>query len=111
MIRKMIRCKRVADEHEDVYHPRVQRSITSLIIKHEALSWDLRARDYYFKWAGLVARMRKTEPTRPTAMALDFRHIQAIRRYAEAHGGNQGARPLLTRVEMGVRHLRLRREP
>ena len=90
MIRKMIRCKRVADEHEDVYHPWVQKSITNLMIKHEALSWDLRARGHYFKWAGQVARMSKTEPSRPTVMALNFRNIHAIRRYAEANGGNQG---------------------
>ena len=31
MIRKMIRCKRVAEEHDDVYYPRVQRSITNLM--------------------------------------------------------------------------------
>jgi hypothetical protein len=90
MIRKMIRCRRVADEHDDVFYPRVQRSITNLMTKHETLSWDLRARDYYFKWAGQVARMNKTDPTRPTVMALNFRNIQSIRRYADAHGGNQG---------------------
>ena len=90
MIRKMIKCRRVADEHEDVYHPQVQPSITNLMLKHQALSWDLRARDFYFKWAGQVARMIKTEPHRPMAMALKFRNIYAIRLYAEAHRGNQG---------------------
>ena len=90
MIRKLIKCRMVADEHEDVYHPRVQRSITNLMAKHEYLSWDLRTRDYYFKWAGQVARMNKAEPHRPTAMALKFRNINAIRRYADVNGGNQG---------------------
>ena len=90
MIRKMIRCRRTVDEHEDVYHPRVQRSITNLMIKHATLSWDLRARDFYFKWAGQVIRLGKTDPNRLTPMVLNFRNIQSIRRYADAHGGNQG---------------------
>ena len=90
MIRQMIKCRRVVDEHEDVYHPRVQRSITNLMLKHQTLSSDLRARNFYFKWAGQVARMTKTEPHRPTAMTLKFCKIYAIRLYADAHRGNQG---------------------
>lgn len=34
--------------------------------------------------------MNKAEPHRPTAMALNFRNIHAIRLYADAHRGNQG---------------------
>ena len=77
----------VADETEDVYHPRVQRNITNLMTKHQTLSWDLRARDFYFKWAGQVAKMIRAEPNRPTTMALRFHNIRSIRQYADTHGG------------------------
>ena len=89
MFRKMIKCTRSADELGDDFFPRLQRRITSLMSKHCVLSWDIRARESYFKFAGQISRMARTDPHRLSPLALNFQIIKPIREYACRNGGNQ----------------------
>ena len=90
MVLKMMRPKMKKDELEADFFPIMQRNSTKCMEKHGTMAWDIRAREYYFKWAGQVARMTKLDPCRLTPRVLHFKNIQSIRDYACKHRGRQG---------------------
>ena len=90
MVMKMCRPRRKKDEGDDVFFPRINDYISSVIVRNNWLTWDLRAKDYYFKWAGQVARMATTDSDRLTPNALHLWNIESIFSHAAKFGGNQG---------------------
>ena len=90
MLMKMMRPRRRDDEVDEVFFPRLHSQITSVMTKSEFCSWDLKARDYYFKWAGSVARMGKEDSRRLTSRVLHFLNIDSIRAFAKRNHGDQG---------------------
>ena len=109
ILRRMIRCPRIEGEVDDDFFPRQQQKITGPMDKHSVRSWDTRARDYYFRWAGQVARLGRAEPHRLTPMLLALRSITSIIDYAARNGGNQ--RHGRACVALGGRHRGVRRLP
>ena len=90
MVMKMIRPRRKKDEFDDQFFPRTHRYISDVIVRTKWLTWDLRAKDYYFRWAGQVSRMAKVDHDRVTLNALRYWNIESIMKRAERNGGNQG---------------------
>ena len=92
MVMKMMRSRRKKDEHDDVYFPRINDYINEVIVKNSWLPWDLRAKDFYFRWAGQVSRTTADE--KYTAKALHLWNIESIRAYADRNGGQGHGRRL-----------------
>ena len=90
MIRKMMQPKIRKGELLPDFYPRVQTCISRCMEKHGYMSWDLKARDFYFKWAGQVARMTQLDPNRLSPRVLHFKNIRFILDYAKRHDGCQG---------------------
>ena len=66
----MMNPKRRTDEPNDLYFPRLQDNINEILYKNGWLQWDLRAKDFYFKWAGSVSRMTLFDKARLAPKAL-----------------------------------------
>ena len=90
MIMKMMGPKRRKDEHNDIYFPRLQDAINEIIVKNGWLQWDLRAKDFYFRWAGQVSRTAARSPDALTCRALHLWNIAYIKALAVRNNGRQG---------------------
>jgi hypothetical protein len=90
MIRKMMGFEKRRAENLDEFFARSEKLISRSLEDNGMWTWDLRARQYYFKWAGTVARMGQNEPERITPKALHFLNISEIKQFAGCHGGAQG---------------------
>ena len=62
MIMKMLKPKRHPDEIDADFFSRINRNISKAMDKHNVTSWDVRAKEMYFRWAGQVARAEQYDP-------------------------------------------------
>jgi hypothetical protein len=90
MVRKMMGFKMRKNEEYDSFFRRSETLISQSLENNGILTWDLRARQFYFKWAGTVARLGATEPTRLPPKLLHFLNIAKIKQYADSQRGSQG---------------------
>ena len=93
MITKMMRPKRRQGECDDEFFPRINHNISNaikVIKKYEVCAWDIRAKEYYFRWAGQVARAQQYNTERLTYKAMQYKNIANIKAVALRNGGNQG---------------------
>jgi hypothetical protein len=90
MLLKMMRPRRRPGESDEDFYPRIHGNVTKAMDKHSFIAWDLRSRDYYFKWAGSVSRMTLYDKDRLAPKALHFMNIDSVRDFAKRNNGNQG---------------------
>jgi hypothetical protein len=89
MLVRMTCPKRKLGELDDQFFPRMESIVTEGLEKHGVSTWDARAREYYFKWAGTVARLG-SDPDRIAPRMLHFYNIASVKEYARKHKGDQG---------------------
>ena len=87
---KMMQPRRREYEGDDEFFPRLQRNVTNCMSKHGFWAWDVRAREFYFKWAGSVSRMSNLDKSRITPKVMRFLNIASIRDFARRNKGDQG---------------------
>jgi hypothetical protein len=89
MVRRMLAFRRNQSEDVEEFMRRTNRTITNLLERHEVVLWDCLARQYVFRWAGWVARLRSFDPNRLTYHVLLHKNRRWINRIAEANHGRQ----------------------
>ena len=89
MISRMIGFNRGEDEHIEAFMRRTNATITSLMSRHEVVSWDSMARRHVFMWAGWLARIRLHDKDRITLFILAHKDLDYVHDYADRHGGRQ----------------------
>jgi hypothetical protein len=90
MVRKMMGFKMRRTEDLEAFLGRSEALLSKSLDNNGILTWDLRARQFYFRWAGSIARMGVKEPLRITPKVLHFLNVADIKKYADSHGGAQG---------------------
>ncbi len=78
-----------ADEDLETFMKRTETAITSAMIRHHIVSWDVYARRLVFKWAGWVARLRTFGPRRLTLSVLRHKNYKWLRDIQDSNNGRQ----------------------
>ncbi len=89
MIRKMMCFKKNAEEDLETFMKRTETAITSAMIRHHIVSWDVYARRLVFKWAGWVARLQTFDPRRLTLSVLRHKNYKWLRVIQDSNNGRQ----------------------
>ena len=89
MIFRMIGFTWGEDEHIEILMRRSNATISSLMSRHEVISWDSMARRHVFMFAGWLVRIRLHDKNRITLFILAHKDLDYVHEYADRHGGRQ----------------------